>query len=77
MGVADATAIVATAAAIWGGCVALRTYQHNVQLRRAEWIEKLHAKFYESPTYKRIRWVLDYRPTPEYANLSKGISGQQ
>jgi hypothetical protein len=75
--VADVMAIVAALAAIGGGCVALATYRDTLKLRRAEWIEKLHAKFYESSTYKRIRWVLDYRPTPEYENLRKGISDQQ
>jgi hypothetical protein len=57
-----------------GGWFALQTYQGNVRLKRAEWIDKLHTKFYEAETYKRMRHFLDYRPAPEFANLQQALT---
>lgn len=57
-----------------GGIVAVVTFWQNAKLKRAEWLYQLHAKFYESPAYKRIRHMLDYRPDPEFANLRTAVT---
>ena len=54
--------------------IALVTYRRNVRTRRAEWLSALHAKFFESGTYKRIRHILDYEP-PELVTLRECIAG--
>jgi hypothetical protein len=56
-----------------GGIVALVTFWRNAKLKRAEWLYQLHAKFYESPAYKRIRHMLDYQP-PAFANLRAAVT---
>jgi hypothetical protein len=62
----DWIAVVTGCFAVVGGWIALVTYRGNLRLKRAEWMEKLHSKFYESPNYKRIRRILDYRCEPDY-----------
>lgn len=57
-----------------GGIGALVTFWRNAKLKRAEWLYQLHAKFYESPAYKRIRHMLDYQPDPEFANLRAAVT---
>lgn len=76
MKLAEVIPIIGVVVAVIGGIIALVTYRNSTRLKRAEWIEKLHSKFYELPTYKRIRRVLDYQSVPEYENLKKGITGE-
>lgn len=57
-----------------GGISALVTFWRNAKLKRAEWLYQLHAKFYESPAYKRIRHMLDYQPDPEFADLRVAVT---
>jgi gamma-glutamylcyclotransferase (GGCT)/AIG2-like uncharacterized protein YtfP len=71
----DWIAVVTGCFAMVGGWIALVTYRGNLRLKRAEWLEKLHSKFYESPNYKRIRRILDYRCEPDYENLQQAIRG--
>ncbi len=57
-----------------GGIGALVTFWRNAKLKRAEWLYQLHAKFYESPAYKRIRHTLDYQPDPGFADLRLAVT---
>ena len=57
-----------------GGVIAVATFWRNAKLKRAEWLSQLHAKFYESPAYKRIRHLLDYQPDPQFAELRSAIT---
>ena len=57
-----------------GGWFALQTYRSNVRLKRAEWIDKLHTKFYEAENYKRMRHIWDYQRAPEFANLQRALN---
>lgn len=68
--------IVAGIFAIVGGGIALLTYRQNTLLKRAEWLDKLHARFFESTNYKRVRRILDYRAMPEYEHLQLGLTEQ-
>jgi hypothetical protein len=68
--------VTATLGAV-GGWIAIVTFRRNLRLKHAEWIEKLHSKFYESQTYKRIRRILDYRCAPDYENLQHAIDGSK
>ena len=54
--------------------VGLATFQRNARLKRAEWLSQLHAKFYETGAYKRIRHILDYKPDPEFTNLRVAVT---
>jgi hypothetical protein len=42
--------------------VAVATYQRNTKTKRAEWLLALHAKFFESAHYKKMRHIIDYEP---------------
>lgn len=57
---------------IVGGIVAVVTYRRDANRRRAEWLMSFYQKFYEEPQYKRVRFVLDYRP-PEYEEIRRLI----
>ncbi len=57
-----------------GGIIALLTFWRNAKLKRAEWLYQLHAKFYETGAYKRIRHTLDYQPAPEFNNLRVAVT---
>lgn len=41
-------------------------YRRSIQIKKAEWLTALSAKFYETPTYKRIRRTLDW----EHVNVA-------
>ena len=62
--------------AVVGGSIAIATYRRNVRLKRAEWLSNLHSKFFEAPTYKRIRQILESRGS-EYAALRQSLSDNQ
>jgi hypothetical protein len=68
------TPLIGLLLAAVGGGIALVTYRGNVLLKRAEWLDKLYTKFFESANYKRMRRFLDYRPAPDYANLQQALS---
>ena len=61
---------------VLGAAVALWQYRISTQLKKAEWIESLHTKFFESATYKRVRRILDYESSPDFANLKSGLAGE-
>ena len=65
----DWAAVFAAIVAALVGSFGVHAYWLISQLKRAEWIEKLHAKFFESQIYKRVRKVLDYRTTPDFETL--------
>ena len=52
-----------------GAGFALYQYRLSTRLKKAEWIESLHAKFFESANYKRIRGILDHEKSADYADL--------
>jgi hypothetical protein len=57
---------------IVGGLVAVVTYRRDVDRRRAEWLMSFYEKFYEEPRYKKVRFLLDYRP-PEYEEMRRVV----
>jgi hypothetical protein len=71
--VEDALKAILNISALIGGALAVATFWRNLRLRRAEWLYNLHAKFYESETYKRIRRILDYQPQPQFNELRKAV----
>jgi hypothetical protein len=57
---------------IVGGIVAVVTYRRDANRRRAEWLMSFYEKFYEEERYKRVRYILDYKPG-EYADLKQAL----
>src|SRR5882724_804001 len=53
--------------------IALFTYRKNAKTKRAEWLSTLHARFFESSNYKRIRGIVDYE-LPELATLRECVT---
>src|SRR5215213_10150888 len=62
--------------AIIGGTIAIATYRRNARVRRAEWLSSLHSKFFETPTYKRIRQVLEARDE-RFVALRQAVADNQ
>lgn len=60
--------------ALVAGGFAVFTFWKNSKLRRAEWLYNLHAKFFESPNYKEMRYIVDYKPQPEFGNLREALT---
>ena len=56
-----------------GAGFALYQYRLSTRLKKAEWIESLHAKFFESANYKRIRGILDHENAADYENLKAAV----
>lgn len=56
-----------------GAGFALYQYRLSTRLKKAEWIESLHAKFFESANYKRIRGILDHEKSADYADLKAAV----
>ena len=55
--------------ALWA---ALR-YHDKVKLQKAEWLEKLHLRFFGEATYKRTRRILDYESSEEFRHLRENL----
>lgn len=60
--------------ALIAGGIAVFTFWKNSRLRRAEWLYNLHAKFFESPNYKKMRYVIDYKSQPDFSNLPDALT---
>jgi len=71
--VEDTLKTILNISALIGGALAVAAFWRNVRLRRAEWLYNLHAKFYESESYKRIRRTLDYQPQAQFNELRKAV----
>jgi len=56
------------------GALAVLAFWRTAKVRRAEWLSSLHAKFFESSNYKRIRRVLDYQIEPEFSRLQELVA---
>ena len=69
----DTLKTILNISALIGGALAVAAFWRNVRLRRAEWLYNLHAKFYESESYKRIRRTLDYQPQAQFNELRKAV----
>jgi hypothetical protein len=59
--------------AIVAPVLALATYWRNAKTKRAEWLLALHAKFFESAHYKKMRHIIDYEPA-ELATLRDSVA---
>ncbi|HEV8432417.1 MAG TPA: hypothetical protein VGR95_03315 [Thermoanaerobaculia bacterium] len=51
--------ILVKALALVGGAIAILTFWRTAKVRRAKWLSSLHAKFFETSSYKEIRRILD------------------
>ena len=58
---------------IIGGIFAINTYINNIKLRKAQWLYSLYEKFYESETYKNIRYIIDYERDDDINALKNAI----
>jgi hypothetical protein len=56
-----------------GGVIAVYTFWRTGRLRHAQWLYDLHAKFYETDTYKRMRRITDYETQPEFGDLRETL----
>ena|ERR1700685_1071522 len=65
--------IFAVAGGAISAAIAVRSYRHNVGLKRAEWLQKLFQQFYEQDRYRDVRNLLDYRPERELAPLLEHV----
>jgi hypothetical protein len=54
--------------------IAVYQYRRSIKLKKAEWIESLHTKFFESKSYKRIRRILDHDTCAEFSLLRSAIT---
>jgi len=64
--------------ALIGGALALVTFWRSAQVRRAEWLSNLHAKFFEAPSYKTIRRILDNDdPDPDLHRLRDELAADK
>jgi len=59
--------------AVVGGCFAIATFWRAAKIRRAEWLSKLHAQFFEGSAYKQIRRALDNSKSPDLLQLQESI----
>lgn len=60
--------------AIVGAPLAYLTYRRSVKTKRAEWLQSLHGKFFETERYTAIRRVLDYSEEPTYSALAGAVA---
>ncbi len=70
----DVSTLIGGVIAVVGGVTAVVTFTKNAKLKRAEWLYNLHAKFYESPTYKPMRRIIDYAPQAEIGRLEASLT---
>ena len=66
--------LVLDISALVAGSIAVVTFMKNARLKRAEWLYSLHTKFFESGSYKRMRYIVDYEPKPEFGNLRDALT---
>ena len=71
--IVDYCAILGAAVGGVTAIVAVYTFWKNARLRQAEWLKTLHAQFYESDRYGKIRRILDYRPQDELDALKAAV----
>ena len=69
--------IVQTSAIAIGGLFAARTYMRDSSLKRVEWLERLHEKFYVEDTYKYVRQLLDYESEDDFSSFQSAISSRK
>ena len=70
----DISTLVGGVIAVVGGVTAVVTFSRSAKLKRAEWLYNLHAKFYESQTYKPMRRIIDYAPQAEIRRLEAALT---
>src|SRR5579862_1162115 len=71
--ISDALKALGGLVALIGGPLALLTYRRSVKTRRAEWLQSLHERFFETDRYTEIRRVLDYKEQPAYDELAVAV----
>ena len=62
-----------TAFIVVGGLFAGRTYLRDSTVKKAEWLERLHDKFFYTDEYKSVRRILDYGSVDNYASFQEAI----
>jgi hypothetical protein len=62
---------------VFAGLWAAFRYHEKVKLQRAEWLEKLHLRFFGEPTYKRTRRILDYDSSDEFQRLRQHLQSSE
>lgn len=68
--------VAQTGLIIVGGLIAGRTYLRDSAVKKAEWLERLHDKFFLTDEYKRIRQVLDYSSVDDYQSFIESINSE-
>jgi hypothetical protein len=63
--------------AVGGGTLAVVTFWRAANVRRAEWLSKLHAQFFEGSAYKQIRRALDNSKSPDLLQLQESTSADE
>jgi len=73
--IAEGLEVTVRVSALVAGALAVWTFWRTAKVRRAEWLSTLHAKFFESTNYKRVRGLLDYETTPDFGHLRESVIG--
>lgn len=64
--------VIVSLVTIAAGICAVWIYYLDTKRRRSEWMTSLFVKFYEEAHYKKIRYILDYKPH-EYDKLKQAV----
>jgi hypothetical protein len=70
----DWASIFTFGAALLAGVFGLFRYMRSERLRQTEQVRELYRMFFESPRYRRIRFILANPSAPEFAQLQEELS---
>ncbi|MEM0930616.1 MAG: hypothetical protein AAGI89_15110 [Pseudomonadota bacterium] len=73
MATSDIISVLQALGFLVAGIVAVRTFTRDSGLKRSEWLERLHDKFYGQENYKYIRRALDYSSDHSFEQLKDNI----
>lgn len=68
--------VLQAAFVVLASIVAIRTFSRDSNLKRAEWLERLHDKFYLGKDYKTIRRILDYESADNFQEFKNKITSK-
>lgn len=71
----DAIALLAIIVGAVSAGMAIATYRRNVQNQQTAWLHQLFEKFYEKPTYRKVRALLDNRSAEAPAQIARLAAG--
>jgi hypothetical protein len=74
IGLGEQLAVGQTFVVLITALIGIRTFLRDSALKRAEWLERLHEKFYVRENYKYIRRVLDYASPDQFAAFKTAIN---